>query len=83
MGIVATFKEMYGADVSASLISKVTDAVIDKVIEWQPLNAVYPIVVSAQQTTPYTRDTFQSSSACNSSSSNILGSFVNTSLKYA
>lgn len=44
--IVATFKEMYGADVSASLISKVTDAVIDEVIEWQsrPLDAVYPIV---------------------------------------
>jgi putative transposase len=44
--IVATFKEMYGADVSASLISKVTDAVIDEVIEWQsrPLDAVYAIV---------------------------------------
>lgn len=44
--IVATFKEMYDADVSPSLISKVTDAVIDKVIEWQsrPLEAVYPIV---------------------------------------
>ncbi len=44
--IVATFKEMYGADVSASLISKVTDAVIEEVIEWQsrPLDAVYPIV---------------------------------------
>ena len=44
--IVATFKEMYGADVSASLISKVTDAVIEQVIEWQsrPLDSVYPIV---------------------------------------
>lgn len=44
--IVATFKEMYGADVSASLVSKVTDAVIEQVIEWQsrPLDAVYPIV---------------------------------------
>lgn len=44
--IVATFKEMYGADVSATLISKVTDAVIEQVIEWQsrPLDAVYPIV---------------------------------------
>jgi len=44
--IVTTFKEMYGADVSASLISKVTDAVIEQVIEWQsrPLDAVYPIV---------------------------------------
>lgn len=44
--IVETFKEMYGADVSASLISKVTDAVIDQVVEWQsrPLDAVYPIV---------------------------------------
>jgi putative transposase len=39
---VATFKEMYGADVSASLISKVTDAVIDEVLEWQsrPLEAL-------------------------------------------
>lgn len=44
--IVKTFQEMYGADVSASLISKVTDAVIDQVIDWQsrPLDAVYPIV---------------------------------------
>lgn len=44
--IVATFKEMYDADVSASLISRVTDAVIEQVIEWQsrPLDAVYPIV---------------------------------------
>jgi len=44
--IVATFKEMYGADVSASLISKVTDGVLERVIEWQsrPLEAVYPIV---------------------------------------
>ncbi len=31
--IVATFKEMYGADVSATLISKVTDAVIEQVVE--------------------------------------------------
>lgn len=44
--IVATFKEMYGADVSASLISKVTDSVLERVVEWQsrPLDAVYPIV---------------------------------------
>ncbi len=44
--IVTTVKEMYGADVSATLISKVTDAVIEQVIEWQsrPLDAVYPII---------------------------------------
>ena len=44
--IVATFKEMYGADVSASLISKVTDAVIEQVTQWQsrPLESIYPIV---------------------------------------
>lgn len=44
--IVATFKEMYDADVSASLISKVTDAVLEQVVEWQsrPLDEVYPIV---------------------------------------
>jgi transposase-like protein len=44
--IVATFKEMYDADISATLISRVTDAVIEQVVEWQsrPLDAVYPIV---------------------------------------
>jgi len=44
--VVTTFKEMYNADVSPSLISKVTDAVIEQVTEWQarPLDAVYPIV---------------------------------------
>ncbi|MBB5188534.1 transposase-like protein, partial [Zhongshania antarctica] len=33
-------------DINQRLISKVTDAVIDEVIEWQsrPLDAVYPIV---------------------------------------
>lgn len=44
--IVASFKEMYGADVSAALISQVTNAVLEKVHEWQsrPLDEVYPIV---------------------------------------
>ena len=44
--IVATFKEMYDADVSATLISKVTDSVIDQVQAWQnrPLDDVYPII---------------------------------------
>jgi len=44
--IVAAFKEMYDAEVSASLISKVTEAVIERVIEWQsrPLDELYPIV---------------------------------------
>lgn len=44
--IVATFKEMYDADVSPTLISKVTDAVKEQVTEWQgrPLYALYPIV---------------------------------------
>lgn len=44
--IVATFKEMYDADVSPTLISKVTNAVLEQVIVWQarPLDAIYPIV---------------------------------------
>ena len=44
--IVATFKEMYDADVSASIISKVTDRVMERVLEWQhrPLDPIYPIV---------------------------------------
>lgn len=44
--IVATFKEMYDADVSPTLIPKVTDAVKEQVTEWQnrQLDALYPIV---------------------------------------
>lgn len=44
--IVATFEEMYGAEISAGLVSQVTNSVMEKVIEWQnrPLDAVYPVV---------------------------------------
>jgi putative transposase len=44
--IADAFKEMYGADVSHNLISRVTEAVIDEVNAWQtrPLDAVYPIL---------------------------------------
>ncbi len=44
--ITSAFKELYDADVSPTLISKVTDAVKEQVSEWQnrPLDAVYPIV---------------------------------------
>ena len=43
---MATFKEMYDANVSPTLISKVTNAVVDEIIHWQsrPLDLVYPIV---------------------------------------
>jgi transposase-like protein len=44
--IVGAFKEMYDADVSATLISQVTDRVTEQITEWQarPLNAIYPMV---------------------------------------
>jgi transposase-like protein len=44
--IVKTFKELYGADASPNLISKVTDSVIEEVVEWQSreLDPIYPIV---------------------------------------
>jgi putative transposase len=44
--IVAAFDDMYGAEISAGLVSQVTNAVIEQVVEWQnrPLDAVYPIV---------------------------------------
>lgn len=43
--IQAHLEEMYGTEVSPSLISSVTDAVIEEVKAWQsrPLDAVYPI----------------------------------------
>ncbi|MDP2110188.1 MAG: IS256 family transposase, partial [Thiobacillus sp.] len=44
--IKAHLEEMYGAEVSPTLISSVTDAVMDEVRTWQsrPLDALYPIV---------------------------------------
>ena len=44
--ICETFKEMYDVDVSPTLISKVTDGVMDEVISWQnrPLDSVYPVL---------------------------------------
>ena len=44
--IVSAFEEMYGAEISSGLISQVTNAVIEPVVEWQnrSLDAVYPIV---------------------------------------
>lgn len=40
-------KEMYGVEVSPDLISRVTDAVMAEVREWQnrPLDPVYPIII--------------------------------------
>ena len=44
--IQSHLEEMYGTEVSPTLISSVTDAVIDEVKAWQsrPLDAIYPIV---------------------------------------
>jgi len=44
--IQAQLEEMYGVEVSATLISQVTDAVLDEVKTWQAraLSAIYPLV---------------------------------------
>jgi putative transposase len=44
--IAQQLKEFYGADVSASLISRITDKVLDGIQEWQqrPLESVYAVV---------------------------------------
>ena len=44
--IQAHLEEMYGVEVSPDLVSRVTDAVLEDVREWQsrPLDAVYPVV---------------------------------------
>ena len=40
-------KELYATDISADLISSVTDAVIDEIRDWQnrPLEALYPVII--------------------------------------
>ena len=44
--IADTLKEMYGAEISHSLISQVTESVQEEVEQWQnrPLDSLYPIV---------------------------------------
>src|SRR5215467_13583902 len=44
--IRAHLREMYDVDVSPDLISRVTDAVVDELAEWQsrPLDRVYPVL---------------------------------------
>ena len=44
--IVDTFEEMYGATISATQVSNITEAVMEKIIEWQsrPLDEVSPII---------------------------------------
>lgn len=44
--ILNAFDEWYGAEISPTLVSRVTNAVIEQVVEWQsrPLDAIYPIV---------------------------------------
>ena len=44
--ISEVFEEMYGTEVSAGLVSQVTEAVIEQIRQWQarPLEALYPIV---------------------------------------
>ncbi|MDD5463438.1 MAG: transposase [Methylococcales bacterium] len=43
---VETFAELYGADLSPTRVSQVTDAVLEKGVEWQtkPLAMGYPIL---------------------------------------
>jgi putative transposase len=45
--IAAHLRDLYGTEVSRELVSKVTDAVLDELAEWQnrPLDAIYPVVL--------------------------------------
>lgn len=46
--------EIYGVEVSPTLISTVTDGVLDEVKQWQsrPLDAVYPVIYRKRPTPP-------------------------------
>lgn len=44
--IESSLREIYGAEISQTLISKITDKILPEVNEWQnrPLESIYPIV---------------------------------------
>jgi Transposase, Mutator family len=48
--IRAHLREIYGVEVSADLISRVTDGVVEELAEWQsrPLDAVYPVIFTGR-----------------------------------
>jgi len=60
--IQSHLEELYGTEVSPSLISSVTDAVADEVKAWQsrPLEPIYPIVYLPRQSARQRRGTGQS-----------------------
>ncbi len=41
-----TLKEIYGAEISQGLVSRITDKILPEVNEWQnrPLDSIYPVV---------------------------------------
>ena len=45
-GISAHMEEIYGAKVSKETVTRITDGVLETMVEWQnrPLDAVYPVV---------------------------------------
>lgn len=46
MEVSAHFAEIYGASAGKDQVSRITDAVIAEMVEWQnqPLDRVYPVV---------------------------------------
>jgi transposase-like protein len=53
--IRAHLREMYDVDVSADLISRVTDGVLEELAEWQsrPLDPVWPVIFIDAEFTPF------------------------------
>ena len=51
--IQSEMEELYGIDVSPSMISKITDKVVEAAAEWQSreLDKIYPIVQTAKKIT--------------------------------
>lgn len=45
-GIHDQVKDLYGIDISAKMVSKITERILPKIKEWQgrPIEAVYPFV---------------------------------------
>jgi putative transposase len=56
--IVQAFKDLYDVELSASTVSRVTDAILEQIKEWQsnPLQPVYPILYLDGLIVPIRRD---------------------------
>ncbi len=61
-----TLREIYGAEISQGLVSRITDIILPEVNDWQnrPLDKIYPVVFFEELFSIQEKTTRSSANAC-------------------